>query len=134
MFKKFSDALTGREIVKLSPDGMLCHHPYFYNKMFTADNRFLVYARVDCSVYCHAMADTKNILMAGDGQQPDKPYIFLANLKEKRETVLCRHDTSWKSYGNTQDSHPHPAFSPDGKKVIFTSDKDGLPGIYMVTI
>ena len=80
------------------------------------------------------MTNAYNTLMTGDGQLREKPFIYLANLADKTETVLCRHDTSWKSYGNTQDAHPHPAFSPDGKKIVFTSDRDGLPGIYMIDL
>jgi oligogalacturonide lyase len=89
---------------------------------------------MDCSVYCHSITSPDSTLMAGDGQQLEKPYIYLANLQDKTETILCRHDTSWKPYRNTQDAHPHPAFSPDGKKIVFTSDRDGLPGIYMIQV
>lgn len=29
-------------------------------------------------------------------------------------------------------SHPHPAFSPDGRRVVFTSDRDGWSQVYVV--
>jgi Tol biopolymer transport system component len=42
---------------------------------------------------------------------------------------LCRHDSSWKS----QDVHPHPVMTPDGRSIIFTSDCEGTAAIYQVT-
>ncbi|HPA18545.1 MAG TPA: hypothetical protein PLU30_12415 [Verrucomicrobiae bacterium] len=30
-------------------------------------------------------------------------------------------------------SHPHPSFSPDGRRVVFTSDRDGWSQVYVVT-
>jgi oligogalacturonide lyase len=96
---------------------------------------------MDCSVYCHSITDHTGRYMVGDGQDSKKPYIFLADLQEKTEQVLCAHNTSWKPYkntqdelyGNTQDAHPHPVFTPDGSHILFTSDMDGVPGIYMVS-
>lgn len=89
---------------------------------------------MDCSVYCHSITDPTGRYLVGDGQNPKEPYIFVADMQEKTEAILCRHDTTWKSYGNTQDAHPHPVFSPDGSFVLFTSDKEGLPAIYRVML
>jgi len=52
-------------------------------------------------------------------------------LADERQTfeVLCRHD-SYK-FVDDQRCHPHPSFSPDGKKVIFTSNRSGSSNIYM---
>jgi oligogalacturonide lyase len=33
-----------------------------------------------------------------------------------------------------QHTHPHPAFSPDGKHVVFTSDRTGHAQVYEVTL
>ena len=33
-----------------------------------------------------------------------------------------------------QHTHPHPRFSPDGKHVVFTSDRTGFAQIYEVEI
>lgn len=38
-----------------------------------------------------------------------------------------------ETYG-PQWSHPHPSFSPDGTKVIYTSDKTGHPQVYVAFI
>ena len=87
---------------------------------------------MQCSTYCHFISNRDNTRIVGDGQDPAEPYLYLVDVNGKTEEKLCTHGSSFKSYGNTQDSHPHPAFSPDGSFVIFTSDKDGTPGIYKV--
>lgn len=38
-----------------------------------------------------------------------------------------------ETYG-PQWSHPHPSFSPDGKRVIYTSDRTGVSQIYVVDV
>lgn len=44
--------------------------------------------------------------------------------------LLFRHDSSWKG----QPSHPHPHFSPDGKRILFSTDKSGTPNVYSVNL
>jgi oligogalacturonide lyase len=39
----------------------------------------------------------------------------------------------WKVYA-PQHTHPHPAFSPDGRFVVFTSDRSGHSQVYEVTV
>jgi len=39
----------------------------------------------------------------------------------------------WKVYA-PQHTHPHPAFSPDGRFVIFTSDRSGFAQVYEVEV
>lgn len=41
--------------------------------------------------------------------------------------LLCAHDTSGK-----KSAHVHPVYTPDGKHIIFSSDKEGYLNIYMV--
>lgn len=89
---------------------------------------------MECSPYCHFISNSNNTKIVGDGQLADRPFIYLADIAGKSEEVLCAHGTSWKSYGTTQDAHPHPAFSPDGSKIVFTSDREGIPAIYMISI
>ena len=44
--------------------------------------------------------------------------------------VLCRHDSSM----HIQQAHPHPRISPDGKYVVFTSDRSGYCNVYKAAI
>lgn len=43
-FHPFNDAYTGRAISRLTAPEQVNHHPYFYYKMITNDNRYLIYA------------------------------------------------------------------------------------------
>lgn len=42
-------------------------------------------------------------------------------------SLLCTHDTSGK-----KSAHVHPVFTPDGKRIVYSSDKEGSLNIYMV--
>ena len=44
--------------------------------------------------------------------------------------ILCEHRCSFHS----QKVHAHPRFTPDGKHVLFTSDKNGYGNLYLVQI
>jgi hypothetical protein len=57
--------------------------------------------------------------------------ISKVNLHDERQEfeVLCRHD-SYK-FVDDQRCHPHPSFTPDGKKVVFTSNRAGSSNVYM---
>lgn len=89
---------------------------------------------MNCSKYCHFISNANHTKIAGDGQLPEQHFIYLVDVEARLEERLCSHGTSWKSYGNTQDAHPHPAFSPDGTFIIFTSDMEGIPCIYKVDL
>jgi oligogalacturonide lyase len=43
--------------------------------------------------------------------------------------VLCRHDSY--TFGDDQRCHPHPSFTPDGRQVIFTSNRTGSSNVYL---
>jgi oligogalacturonide lyase len=44
--------------------------------------------------------------------------------------VLCRHDSY--RFGDDQRCHPHPSFTPNGRQVIFTSNRAGSSNVYRV--
>jgi oligogalacturonide lyase len=44
--------------------------------------------------------------------------------------VLCHHNSTMR----TQQAHPHPRISPDGKYVVFTSDHSGHCNVYKVDV
>jgi oligogalacturonide lyase len=63
----------------------------------------------------------------------DGPRLVLFTIDGKkimRTRVLYRHDSSWGG----QSTHPHPHFSPDGRYVLFTTDKSGSPQVYTVRV
>lgn len=43
--------------------------------------------------------------------------------------VLCRHDSY--RLGDDQRCHPHPSFTPDGRRVVFTSNRTGTSNVYL---
>jgi oligogalacturonide lyase len=45
-----------------------------------------------------------------------------------KSTVLFRHASSWEG----QSSHPHPRFSPNGRYVLFSTDRTGQAQVYTV--
>ena len=109
---------------------------------------------MECSPYAHFICDKKYKYMVGDSQGSDLPihllteedrrklkenvlndFLYLVDVEKRKEYKLCYHGTSWSpEYGNSQDTHPHPCFTEDNQKIIFTSDKDGRPCIYMIDL
>jgi oligogalacturonide lyase len=56
-------------------------------------------------------------------------------LKAGTERSIARHDSSWRVYkGNRQVTHPHPSFTPDQKQVLYTSDHEGEPAMYLADL
>jgi oligogalacturonide lyase len=63
------------------------------------------------------------------------PFLYLFDLKNKKTTKICEHRTSWKVYReDRQVTHPHPSFTPDDKRVLFTSDFEGEPALYLADL
>lgn len=71
--------------------------------------------------------------IVGDGAR-DGRYIRFWTLGEDgmytAPRALCLHDSTFK----TQSAHVHPRLTPDGKKVLYTSDCSGYNQVYMVTL
>ena len=71
---------------------------------------------------------------APDGRRlvVDRPDGFISlvdpDSMTNRVVDLCRHDSSFKH----QDVHAHPLVSPNGKSLIFTSDRSGSGQVYEV--
>ena len=89
--------------------------------------------------YSHFIVDRQMTRAVGDGVRQGHRNIYTADLRTHAETLVCMHNSSMKPYvnertgkPNTQEAHPHPCFSPDGKKIVFTSDRHGEPAVYVV--
>lgn len=110
----------------------------------TLDNKVLT-QMPPCS---HLMSNHDGTLIVGDGcgqvsndstasnaMLTGDPYLHLFDLKAGTTRRLARHDSSWGVYkGDRQVTHPHPSFTPDDKQVLFSCDKAGEPGLFLVDL
>ncbi|SFK99348.1 oligogalacturonide lyase [Paenibacillus sp. 1_12] len=67
-----------------------------------------------------------------DGRAPLTLMIYWKKEENgfSQPKILCEHRCSFHS----QDVHAHPRFSPDGSKLLFTSDKNGYGNLYVLDI
>lgn len=72
--------------------------------------------------------DGKTMVTDGEGLPGCISQVHLEDGKQAFE-ALCRHD-SYK-FGDDQRCHPHPSFSSDGAKVIFSSNRTGTTNVYV---
>lgn len=96
----------------------------------------------------HLMSNFDGTLLVGDGSGTpvdvkdtggytieNDPYLYVFDVAQKAWFRVARHDTSWETFANSrQVTHPHPSFTPDDSAVLFTSDKDGKPALYIAKL
>ncbi|MDK9354682.1 oligogalacturonate lyase family protein [Lelliottia sp. V106_10] len=104
----------------------------------TLENRQLM-AIPPCS---HLMSNHDGSLIVGDGAPHNTgdislndPFIWVFDIKAATQKAICQHNTSWKVLdGDRQVTHPHPSFSPDNQWVLYTSDEEGMPALYLARV
>ncbi|MFZ4621507.1 MAG: hypothetical protein ACOYNS_13180 [Bacteroidota bacterium] len=88
----------------------------------------------DASVWhAHQIMFKDNIHWTADLFNHDDRLLMLFKRGKSgvlKPTVLFRHASSW----NGQPSHPHSRFSPDGKYILFSTDRTGTPQVYTVRV
>lgn len=99
----------------------------------------------------HPVSNRQGTLMVTDTNFPDiglKTFDPRASALEVPETLCFPEATSIGEHWNgpfpyaegpievyaPQHTHPHPSFSPDGSRVLFTSDRTGIAQIYEVEL
>jgi len=126
-----------REIVTANwPHGMIAVHAMTGN------------VRTVCSFNAwHAAPNRDGSLMVADTNLPDvglqlfdprdgvgKPRTLChpeaSNVGAHWDTDHCPYDDGPVKVHAPQHTHPHPSFSPDGKRVVFTSDRTGHAQVY----
>ena len=81
---------------------------------------------------CDSPADVAD---AGSHQIKTDPYLHVFDLKAGSTRRVARHDSSWRVYkGNRQVTHPHPSFTPDQRQVLYSSDCDGEPALFLANL
>ena len=80
--------------------------------------------------YAHYNLHSDGETMVTDGEA--RPgCISKVRLREGKQVfeILCRHDSY--TFGDDQRCHPHPSFTPDGRQVVFTSNRTGSSNVYL---
>ncbi|MBS1208661.1 MAG: Oligogalacturonide lyase [Proteobacteria bacterium] len=79
----------------------------------------------------HTHANAEGTLFVGDGS-PRAPFINVYALRDGKLEggPLFRHDGSWAK----QEWHPHPRFLPDGRQIVFTSNRGGDGNVYLLKL
>lgn len=72
--------------------------------------------------------DGETMVTDGEARPGCISKVHLRDGCQEFET-LCRHDSY--TFGDDQRCHPHPSFTPDGKQVIFTSNRTGSSNVYL---
>ena len=72
--------------------------------------------------FWHSGASLDGKWVVADTNFPDKG-LWLVHTGTKKKERLCY---SWSSMGHSQDSHPHPNLSNDGRLAVFVSDVTGV--------
>lgn len=96
----------------------------------------------------HLMSNFDGSLMVGDGCDApvdvadgdsydieNDPFLYVLNINKKSFSKLAKHNSSWKVLdGDRQITHPHPSFTPDDTGVLFSSDFEGVPAVYIAEV
>ena len=79
--------------------------------------------------YCHANVSRDGKWFVSDVRPGG--HLILGSMATGKTRLLC---DSGSSFGAPQYTHPHPFFTPDGKQVLFNSDRTGLGQIFAATV
>ena len=96
----------------------------------------------------HLMSNYDGTLLVGDGcgspadvadagshDIVTDPFLHVFDLKAGTVRAVAHHDSSWRVHkGSRQVTHPHPSFTPDEKQILFSSDAEGEPALYLADV
>lgn len=96
----------------------------------------------------HLMSNFTGSMLVGDGAGTpvdvkdtagyaidNDPYLYVFDVAQRVFFRVARHDSSWATFAsNRQVTHPHPSFTPNDSAILFSSDKDGKPAVYIARL
>ena len=96
----------------------------------------------------HLMSNHSGTLLVGDGSDApadvedtenyaheNDPFLYLFDVQAGETRRIATHRSSWRVYrNNRQATHPHPSFTPDERRVLYTSDFEGEPALYLADL
>lgn len=130
LYVSYQKGESERYIYRLNPDNLenklLMKMPNCSHLMSNYDGSFLVGDGADAPIDVNDQSQYKI---------ENDPNLYLFDVQKKSCYPLAQHKSSWKVYNNNrQVTHPHPSFTPDGRQVLYTSDFEGKPSIYLALI
>lgn len=81
----------------------------------------------------HGTSSPDGRWFVSDSQEPGKNELVLLNLESGKAKVLCWPNSSVTA-GHDMQAHVHPSFSSGGNYIAFTSDRTGIPQVYVVPV
>lgn len=136
---------TANRKVRVTPEGERVGHEFWANRSRTV--YFTVYRGEESEIRrksldsgeeslvialdnCHAAIDPNDRWLVADNNRGRAEEMFLVSLATLESRVLCYPKFSWKE----SRFHPHPTFSPQGDRVVYTSDRDGTAAVYIARV
>ena len=80
--------------------------------------------------FWHSASSAEGGWIVSDTLGPDTG-LKLVNVATGRYATLCQ---SQSANGKPDWTHPHPSFSPDGRRVVYNSDRTGIPQVHLVKV
>ncbi len=80
--------------------------------------------------FWHAGASPDGEMLCSDTFNPDTG-MYLVDVESGRARKLCNPRSS---NSHPQWTHPHPSWSPDGSMILFNSDREGTPQVYLCRV
>ena len=81
----------------------------------------------------HGVSSRDGRWFISDCQEPVINELVLLNLESGEAQVLCWPNSSVDG-GHARQAHVHPSFSPKGNYICYTSDRTGVPQVYVVPV
>ena len=121
---------TGREVIYIqcTEDRDREIYPSTIRAAHADTGEMRVIARQGSYWHCCSNPDGTNIV--SDTNWPQRGLVLI-DVETGKERMLC-----WpgESGGSAGAGHPHPSFSPDGKRVLYNSDATGVAQLYMAIL